>query len=138
MLLFRPPCSEAYNSRLSFRSKSKEQLNERRAGLSRLGVIGLTLTAVLSQVPERTFLECFFFFYRCYLLMTLGVGKSAKIAQKTDHSITICSNFFCIGMVYIAIHILNPHVQKAQNMFGKGGYRVFKAELRTAKIGPLF
>jgi len=34
LLLFRPPCSEAYNSRLSFRSKSKEQLNERRAGLS--------------------------------------------------------------------------------------------------------
>ena len=34
MLLFQPPCSEAYNSRLSFRSKSKEQLNERRAGLS--------------------------------------------------------------------------------------------------------
>ena len=34
MLLFQPPCSEAYNPRLSFRSKSKEQLNERRAGLS--------------------------------------------------------------------------------------------------------
>ena len=34
MLLFQPPCSEAYNSRLSFRSKSIEQLNERRAGLS--------------------------------------------------------------------------------------------------------
>ena len=31
---FQPPCSEAYYSRLSFRSKSKEQLNERRAGLS--------------------------------------------------------------------------------------------------------
>ena len=36
MLLFQPPCSEAYYSRLSFRSKSKEQLNERRAGLSRV------------------------------------------------------------------------------------------------------
>ena len=34
MLLFQPPCSEAYNPRLSFRSKSKEQLNERQAGLS--------------------------------------------------------------------------------------------------------
>ena len=29
-----PDCSEAYYSRLSFRSKSKDQQNERRAGLS--------------------------------------------------------------------------------------------------------
>ena len=70
--------------------------------------------------------------------MTLGVGKSAKIAQKTDHSITICSNFFCIGMVYIAIHILNPHVQTDQNLYDKGGQRVSKAELKTAEVDPYF
>ena len=43
MLLFQPPCSEAYNPRLSFRSKSKEQLNERRAGLSMSGNLHLLL-----------------------------------------------------------------------------------------------
>ena len=38
-----------------------------------LGVIGLALRAVLSQVPEITFIE--FFLYRYHLLMTLGVGN---------------------------------------------------------------
>ena len=39
-------------------------------------------------------------------------------------------------MVYIAIHILNPHVQRVWKMCGKGGYRVSKAELWTAEVDP--
>ena len=30
---------------------------------------------------------------------------------------------------------VNPHVQRVQNMYGKGGYGVFKAELRAAEAG---
>ena len=32
-----------------------------------LGVIGLTLRLILSQVPDRTFLECFFVIYIIYI-----------------------------------------------------------------------
>ena len=46
--------------------------------------------------------------------------KSPKKAQKTDHSIAIYSNFW-IGMVYFGYHLVNPHVQTVQNMYGKGG-----------------
>ena len=45
-------------------------------------------------------------------------------------------SIFCIGMRYIVRHILNPHVQRVQNMHGKGGYRVSKAELRTVEVDP--
>ena len=62
------------------------------------------------------------------LLKTLKFRKSLiprpqklpKIAQKRDRSIAICSNF-CIGMVCIAIHILNPHVQALHKVHAKGG-----------------
>ena len=46
--------------------------------------------------------------------------KSPKKAQKTDHSIAIYSNFW-IGMVYFGCHLVNPHVQTVQNMYGKWG-----------------
>ena len=46
--------------------------------------------------------------------------KSPKKAQKTDHSIAIYSNFW-IGMVYFGCHLVNPHVQTVQNLYGKGG-----------------
>ena len=46
--------------------------------------------------------------------------KSPKKVQKTDHSIAIYSNFL-IGMVYFGYHLVNPHVQTVQNMYGKGG-----------------
>ena len=45
--------------------------------------------------------------------------KSPKKAQKTDHSIAIYSNFW-IGMVYFGCHLVKPHVQTVQNMYGKG------------------
>ena len=45
--------------------------------------------------------------------------KSPKIAQKTDHSIAIYSNFW-IGMVYFGYHLVKPHVQTVQNMYSKG------------------
>ena len=41
-------------------------------------------------------------------------------------------------MVYIAIHILNPHVQTDQNLYDKGGQRVSKAELWPLKVDPYF
>ena len=47
--------------------------------------------------------------------------KSPKKAQKTDHSIAIYSNFL-IGMVYFGYHLVKPHVQTVQNMYGKGGW----------------
>ena len=31
-----------------------------------------------------------------------------------------------------------PHVQTVQNIFGKGGYSVFKVELRPAEVDPYF
>ena len=34
--------------------------------------------------------------------------------------------------------LVNPHVQTVQNMYGKGGLRVFKAKLWTAKVDPYF
>ena len=34
--------------------------------------------------------------------------------------------------------LVNPHVQTIQIMYGKGGWRVFKAKLRTAKVDPYF
>ena len=46
--------------------------------------------------------------------------KSPKKGQKTDDSIAIYSNFW-IGMVYFGCHLVNPHVQTVQNMYGKGG-----------------
>ena len=53
--------------------------------------------------------------------------KSPKKAQKTDHSIAIYSNFW-IGMVYFGYHLVNPHVQTVQNMYGKGqGGRTWQA-----------
>ena len=42
------------------------------------------------------------------------------------------------GQPLIAIHILNPHVQTVQNMYGKGGQRVCKAELRPPEVDPYF
>ena len=44
------------------------------SGALRVGVMGFRLRAILSQVPERDFLECFFC-DRYHLLMTLGVGN---------------------------------------------------------------
>ena len=34
--------------------------------------------------------------------------------------------------------LVNPHVQTVQIMYGKGGERVFKAKLQTAKVDPYF
>ena len=34
--------------------------------------------------------------------------------------------------------LVNPHVQRVQNMYGKGGLRVFKVELWAAEVDPLF
>ena len=33
---------------------------------------------------------------------------------------------------------MNPHVQGVQNMYGKGGKGVFKAELRADVVDPNF
>ena len=41
-------------------------------------------------------------------------------------------------MVYFGCHLLNPHVQAVQNMYGKGVSGVFKAELRAAEVDPRF
>ena len=63
--------------------------------------------------------------------------KSPKIAQENDHSNAIFS-IFLIGMVYFLWYLVNPHVKKVQNMYGKGGQRVSKAELRPLKVDPYF
>ena len=63
--------------------------------------------------------------------------KWPKNAKKTDHSIAIYS-IFCIGMVYFGCLQVNPHIQAVPNMCGKGGWRVFQAELRAAKVDPIF
>ena len=41
-------------------------------------------------------------------------------------------------MVYIRWYLVNCHVQRVQNMYGKGGFGVFKAELRAAEVDPRF
>ena len=33
---------------------------------------------------------------------------------------------------------MNPHVETVRNMYGKGGKRGSKAELRTPEVGPYF
>ena len=63
--------------------------------------------------------------------------KSPKKAQKTDHSIAIYSNFL-IGMVYFGSHLVNPHVQAAQNMYGKWDLHrslILKAQKLTRWLG---
>ena len=39
-------------------------------------------------------------------------------------------------MVYFGWYLVNPHVQVVQNMFGKGGYRGFKAKVQAPKVDP--
>ena len=41
-------------------------------------------------------------------------------------------------MVYIGCHLVNPHVQTVQNMYGKGRKRGSKAELQPAGVAPYF
>ena len=41
-------------------------------------------------------------------------------------------------MAYIELYHLNPHVVRGQNMYGKGGKGVCKAELRPAEVDPYF
>ena len=41
-------------------------------------------------------------------------------------------------MSYIGWFHVKEHVQSFQNMYGKGGEGVFKAELRPAKVDPRF
>ena len=40
-------------------------------------------------------------------------------------------------MVYFECLQVNPHIQAVQNMCGKGGWRVFQAELRAAEVYPI-
>ena len=56
------------------------------------------------------------------LLCNLGfpAQKLPNITQKTGRFIAICPIFW-IGMVYIMWYLVNPHVQRVQNMYGKGG-----------------
>ena len=39
-------------------------------------------------------------------------------------------------MVNSIWYVVNPHVQMVQDMYGKGGKGVFKAELRAAEVDP--
>ena len=57
--------------------------------------------------------------------------------KKTDHLIAIYS-IFCIGMVYFECLQVNPHIQAVQNMCGKGGKRVFWAELGAVEVDLFF
>ena len=41
-------------------------------------------------------------------------------------------------MVYFGYHLVNPHVQTVQNLYGKGGQRVSKTELWPLKVDPYF
>ena len=45
--------------------------------------------------------------------------KSPKIAQKRITQSQFAQIFF-IGMVYFLWYVVNPHVQTAQNLYGKG------------------
>ena len=67
--------------------------------------------------------------------MTLGVGKSAKIAQKTDHSYTICSIFVHRYGIYCHTYSESSCPEGLEDVW-QGGYRVSKAELWTAEVDP--
>ena len=41
-------------------------------------------------------------------------------------------------MVYFGYHLVKAHVQTVQNMYGKGGQGVCKAELRPPEVDPYF
>ena len=41
-------------------------------------------------------------------------------------------------MAYFGCYLVNPNVQTFQNMYGKGGKWVLKAELQAAEVDPHF
>ena len=41
-------------------------------------------------------------------------------------------------MVYFGYHLVKAHVQRVQNMYGKGGVVVSKAELKPDEVDPHF
>ena len=41
-------------------------------------------------------------------------------------------------MVYFGYHLVKAHVQTVQNMYGKGGWGVCKAELQPPEVDPYF
>ena len=41
-------------------------------------------------------------------------------------------------MLYIKWYLVNPYVQRVQNMYGKGGVVVSKAELKPDEVDPHF
>ena len=41
-------------------------------------------------------------------------------------------------MIYERLYLVNPYFQRVENMYGKGGKRVYKAELRPPKVDPYF
>ena len=58
-------------------------------------------------------------------LTWLPSSEMTQINNKiTGHLIAIYS-FFLIGVAYIGWYLLNPHVQRIQNMYGKGGVEGF-------------
>ena len=60
-----------------------------------------------------------------------------KNCQKKDRSIAI-SSIFRVGVVYFRCLLVNPHVQAAQNMSGKGGRRYFRPSYRRPKFTLFF
>ena len=67
----------------------------------------------------------------------LPTSEITKKSPKTDHSIAIYYNFW-IGMLYFGNHLMNPRVQVVQNMYGKGGKGVCKADLQPPEVDPYF
>ena len=41
-------------------------------------------------------------------------------------------------MIYERLYLVNPYFQRVENMYGKGGKRVYKAELWPPKVDPYF
>ena len=45
-------------------------------------------------------------------------------------------SLLCLVFHFSTESCVNPHVHRVQNMYSKGGYGVFKAELRPAEVDP--
>ena len=92
----------------------------------------LTNSAMHRNHPKHSNLE-----NRCFRY--IRTQKSPKKAQKTNHSIAICS-ILLIGMVYKRLCLVNPHVQTFRNMYGQGWYGVFEAvanQYHSPNFGPI-
>ena len=64
--------------------------------------------------------------------------STSEITKKSPKNGSLNRDLLKFLTTYFGCHLVNPHVQTVQNMYGKGGQRVCKAELRPPEVDPYF